>query len=240
MLPISPSCVPTGSKIKRVSAIPGRRKSDSVQSSQCNPEPSWEFPVENSSPTSSKSPLLDCEMPPSQTVEDLADLAMEIENATNVTSDLRSIHHEHATDDVTRRKSPISTPLSYGCMLNNSLYSDVSILVAENSCGGQENNRNNSNSNNFRPILIRAHKIILHVQCPQLLDLCDDECINLSNYDEQAVLCVLAFLYSGSGGVWLVPEYREKVFKLAQRFPFDFIAQLKFSHFISYFINSFA
>ena len=34
-------------------------------------------------------------MPPSQTVEDLADLAMEIENATNVTSDVNTFRTDN-------------------------------------------------------------------------------------------------------------------------------------------------
>ncbi|RUS75022.1 hypothetical protein EGW08_017203, partial [Elysia chlorotica] len=120
-----------------------------------------------------------------------------------------------------RNSSKPSSLPSFEYMINNNLYSDVSILVAQNGCRGQDSCSSSSNTRDMRTTTVRAHKVILHVQCLELLNLCEGDCIDLSDYEEQAVLSLLAFIYTGSGGVWLIPEYQDQVLQLAQRFSLD-------------------
>ncbi|GFN88106.1 hypothetical protein PoB_001461200 [Plakobranchus ocellatus] len=107
----------------------------------------------------------------------------------------------------------------FASLVNSDLYSDVSIRVAENDLYQCDSNSRNTT---IRTKTIRAHKILLHAQCPQLLDLCEpgqedgQDYIDLSDFDEGTVLCLLKFVYHG-GGIWWTQENQAQLFHLAHR-----------------------
>ncbi|GFR72212.1 structure-specific endonuclease subunit SLX4 [Elysia marginata] len=187
---VVPCHVPTGSKMKRVSTIPGRRKSDNTFRNSWNTEPS-EFSTEVSSPSSQRSSSADSEVCESQTVQDLAELAMESADTTGAVAD--------TGDGSEGRNDTTSLP------------------SAQNRHHVKDEDRHFSDSSKENGVM---DYIKLCVSSPE------GDRIDLSEYNEQVVLSLLAFLYGGgTEQVWQIPEYWEQVRNLAQRFSLDRLLQ---------------
>ncbi|XP_076446565.1 uncharacterized protein LOC143283970 [Babylonia areolata] len=171
MPPVQVSTVVAGSKIRRMSEIPGRRRSLDSQATEkavsCDEQVNDEDEGHE-----------DGSLPPfsTQTAALLADMAAEadgfeqsspLSSAPSEISDIEQhIHHDLLS--------------AFSSLVNRQEFSDVVIQAAGSS-------------------LLHAHRVILSVRCPALLQLVDTETgvIDLCDWPSQCVLAVLRFLYAG-------------------------------------------
>ncbi|KAK7503888.1 hypothetical protein BaRGS_00005011 [Batillaria attramentaria] len=162
MPPVEVSTVVAGSKVRRMSEIPGRRRSFDADQGQDKDK-------------SCESGEDDQPYPSTQTAALLAEMAAEADNLSH-----SQYPSSQQSFSAAQREVEEDLFAAYSSLVNRRDYSDIRIKAA----GG---------------VTLFAHRVILSVRCPSLLQLADEESgeVNLTDWSPDCVLTVLRFVYAG-------------------------------------------
>ncbi|KAK6172511.1 hypothetical protein SNE40_016147 [Patella caerulea] len=210
--------VKAGSKLKRLSEIPGRRSSLELErekelklQEQMTDRVSGKNDSKEISPATSKSSTnqVSSSPPITQTGTILAQLAAEADATSGHLESVNTSSHSNEALHCSGfcPENPLEIPVDIQKSTLDNLQSSLLPLV---------------NSNMFTDVTIvtrdqkiPTHKIFLYTRCPKLMEelSMDGTTIDMSNYNEEVILSILTFIYSGT--IHLYPGSIQDVLELS-------------------------